>query len=202
MCHRYDIKFDSLSESKALVARSCQLFTTPQTVAARLLCSWDSPGKNTGVGSHSLLQGIFPPRDRTWVSRIAGRFFTVWATRKSLGCVKYGNMESGQLPQIWDGQMGDITRGSHFSRASLSLRMRALLRSPMLVKQCLKFSKPGFSNTWTVNVQMFKLVLERAEEPEVKLPTSAGSSKKQESSRKTSISALWLHQSLRLCGSQ
>ena len=37
---------------------------------------------------------------------------------------------------------------------------------------------------------MFKLVLEKAEEPEVKLPTSAGSWKKQESSRKTSAAAL------------
>ena len=37
---------------------------------------------------------------------------------------------------------------------------------------------------------MFNLVLEMAEEPEIKLPTCAGSSKKQESSRKTSISAL------------
>ena len=39
---------------------------------------------------------------------------------------------------------------------------------------------------------MFKLeeILEKAEEPEIKLPTSAGSSKKQESSRKTSVSAL------------
>ena len=37
---------------------------------------------------------------------------------------------------------------------------------------------------------MFKVVLEKAEEPEIKLPTSSGSSKKQESSRKTSISAL------------
>ena len=37
---------------------------------------------------------------------------------------------------------------------------------------------------------MFKLVLEKAEEPEIKLPTSIGSSKKQESSRKISISAL------------
>ena len=36
----------------------------------------------------------------------------------------------------------------------------------------------------------FKLDLEKAEEPEIKLPTSTGSSKKQESSRKTSISAL------------
>ena len=53
-----------------------------------------------------------------------------------------------------------------------------------------KFSKPGFNTTWTVKFQMFKLDLEKAEEPEIKLPTSAGSSKKQESSRKTSISAL------------
>ena len=37
---------------------------------------------------------------------------------------------------------------------------------------------------------MFTLVLEKTEEPDIKLPTSAGSSKKQESSRKTSISAL------------
>ena len=37
---------------------------------------------------------------------------------------------------------------------------------------------------------MFKLVLEKAEEPEIKWPTSAGSWKKQKSSRKTSISAL------------
>ena len=37
---------------------------------------------------------------------------------------------------------------------------------------------------------MFKLVLEKAEEPEIKLPTSTVSVKKQESSRKTSISAL------------
>ena len=40
------------------------------------------------------------------------------------------------------------------------------------------------------NFQMLKLDLEKAEEPEIKLPISAGSSKKQESSRKTSISAL------------
>ena len=38
---------------------------------------------------------------------------------------------------------------------------------------------------------MFKLVLEKAEEPEIKLPASTGSWKKQESSRKTSISALF-----------
>ena len=41
-----------------------------------------------------------------------------------------------------------------------------------------------------MNFQMFNMVLEKAEEPEIKLPTSAGLSKKQECSRKTFTSAL------------
>ena len=43
---------------------------------------------------------------------------------------------------------------------------------------------------WTVNFLMFKLVLEKAEEPEIKLSTYTGSWKKQQSTRKTSICAL------------
>ena len=62
--------------------------------------------------------------------------------------------------------------------------------SHTLVKQCSKFSKPGFNSMWIVNFQMFKLDLEKAEELQIKLPTSIGSSKKQAISRKTSISAL------------
>ena len=52
----------------------------------------------------------------------------------------------------------------------------------------LKFIQAGLQQY--VNFQMFKLVLEKAEEPEIKLPTSVGSSKKQESSKNPSISAL------------
>ena len=37
-----------------------RLFATHGLQAARLLCPWDSPGKNTGVDCHALLQGIFP----------------------------------------------------------------------------------------------------------------------------------------------
>ena len=62
--------------------------------------------------------------------------------------------------------------------------------SHMPVKQCAKFSKHIFDNMWTENFQMFQLDLEKAEEPEIKLPTSFGSLKKQESSRKTSTFAL------------
>ena len=74
-------------------------------------------------------------------------------------------------------------------------------------KVMLKFSKPGFKSTWTMNFQMIKLEVEKAEEPEIKLPTSTGSSKKQESSIKkaidvfTSISTL-LTMPKPLCGSQ
>jgi len=46
------------------------------------------------------------------------------------------------------------------------------------------------ASTWTVNFQMFKMDLEKGEEPEFKLTTSIGSLKKQESSRKTSTSGL------------
>ena len=49
---------------------------------------------------------------------------------------------------------------------------------------------PGFNSIWTMNFQMFRLDLEKAEELEIKLPTSTGSSKKQENSRKTSSSVL------------
>ena len=47
-----------------------------------------------------------------------------------------------------------------------------------------------FKFVWTMNFQMFKLLIEKAEEPEIKLPTSVGSSKKKKSSSKTPTSAL------------
>ena len=80
-----------------------------------------------------------------------------------------------------------------FQRKAMSKNAQAtaqLHSSHMLAKYCSKFSKPGFNSTWTMNSQMFNLDLEKAEEPENKLPTSTVLSKKQESSRKTSISAL------------
>ena len=63
--------------------------------------------------------------------------------------------------------------------------------SHKLTKWCSNFSKPGFNSTWTVNIQIFKQDLKKAEEPEIKLSMSAGSLENEESSRKTSISALW-----------
>ena len=57
-------------------------------------------------------------------------------------------------------------------------------------KIMLKILQARLQQYMTTNFHMFKLVLEKAEEPEIKLPTSVGSMKKQESSRKTSMSAL------------
>ena len=89
-------------------------------------------------------------------------------------------------------RIGDNAKEWHYRTIALILHASKVM---------LKILQAGFSNTWTVNVQMFKLVLEKAEEPEIKLPTSAGSLKKQESSRKTYISAL-LNMPKPLTGSQ
>ena len=59
----------------------------------------------------------------------------------------------------------------------------------MLARLCSKSFKLGFSSTWTKNFQMYKLGLEKTEEPETKLPTFVGPQRKQGNSRKTSISA-------------
>ena len=72
----------------------------------------------------------------------------------------------------------------------------------MLAKSCSKFFKPGFNSTWIENFLMFKLDLEKAERPEIKLATSVGSSKKQEGSRKCLLLLYWLWQSLWLRGSE
>ena len=52
-----------------------QLFETPWTLAHPSPLLWTSPGKNTGVSCHSLLQRSTQPRDWTQVFYIAGRFF-------------------------------------------------------------------------------------------------------------------------------
>ena len=67
--------------SRSVVSNSLQphgLWTT------RLLCPWDSPGKNTGVVAISSSRGSSQPRSWTQVSHVAGRFFTSWATRGAL----------------------------------------------------------------------------------------------------------------------
>ena len=66
-----------------------------------------------------------------------------------------------------------------------------LLWNLLFFKTVQKEKRLTFFFSQSVNFQMFKLDLEKAEEPEIKLPTSAGSSNKQESFRKTFTSVLF-----------
>ena len=104
---------------------------------------------------------------------------------------------------------GHRTGKGHFSFQSQRKAMpknaqttAQLHSSHTLVKQCSKFSKPGFSNMWTVNFLMFKLVLEKAEELEIKLPTSMDHGKSKRVPEKHLFLLSWLCQSLWLCGWQ
>ena len=58
-----------------------------------------------------------------------------------------------------------------------------------IMEECTKFSKLGFNSLWTENFQVFKMDLEKKEEPEIKLLIFIGSWKKQQSSRRTPTSA-------------
>ena len=102
----------------------------------------------------------------------------------------------------YGGKFGKFSSGYRIGKAQFSLQSERktmtkniqttakLCSFHMLARLCSKSFKLGFNSTWTKNFQMFKLDLEKAEDPEIKLPISVGSSKKQESSRKTSVSAL------------
>ena len=68
--------------------------------------------------------------------------------------------------------------------------------SHMSAKECSKFSQLGSNSMWNVNLQMCKLDLEKVEEPEIKFPTSVGSSKKWKSSRNHLLLLYWLCESL------
>ena len=99
---------------------------------------------------------------------------------------KFGKLSSGH--RSGKGQFSFQSRRKAMPKNAQSTAQ--LHSSHTLVKYCSKFSKIGFNSMWTENFQMFKLDLEKAEEPEIKLPTSTGSLKKQENARKTSTSAL------------
>ena len=70
------------------------------------------------------------------------------------------------------------------------LKLRTIALISHASKVMLKILQARLQQYVSHELPMFKLILEKAEEPDIKLSTSAGSSKKQESSRKISISAL------------
>ena len=66
---------------KVLVSQSCLTLWPHGLWPTRLLCPWNSLGKNNGVGSHSLLQGIFLTQGSN-LGLLHCRFFTIWAIRE------------------------------------------------------------------------------------------------------------------------
>ena len=63
-------------QSLVLVGYLCLTLCNPKDyIAARPLCPWNFPGKNTGVHCHFLLQGNFPAGYRTWVTCFAGSLY-------------------------------------------------------------------------------------------------------------------------------
>ena len=79
-----------------------------------------------------------------------------------------------QWPHDWKGQFSFQSQRKAMPK---NVQTTTQLHSPhMLAKECSKFSNPGFSSTWTMKLQMLKVDLENAEEPEIKLPPSVGSS--------------------------
>ena len=105
-------------------------------------------------------------------------------------CTQYASKFGILIHGYWTGN-GQFSLHSQRKAMPKNVQTTAQLHSShTLARLCSKFSKPNFNSTWTVNFQMFKLDLEKAEEPEIKLPMSFGSWKKPESSRKTCTSAL------------
>ena len=119
-------------------------------------------------------------------------YFKSWKMMMWKCCTQYAS-KFGKLSSGHRTRKGWFSFQSQRKTMPKNAQTTAQLYSSHTLK-CLKFSKPGFNSTWTMNFQMFKLDLEKAEEPEIKLTTSAGSKKKQENSRKTyaSLTTLWL----------
>ena len=111
---------------------------------------------------------------------------------------KFGKFSSGH--RTWKGQFSFQSQRKAMPKNGQTTEQ--LHSFYMLARWCSKFSKPGFNSTWTVNFQMFKLVLEKAEEPEKKLPKSLDHQKSKKAPEKHLLLLYWLHQSLWLCQSQ
>ena len=85
------------------VAKSCQTLLWPHGLqSARLLCPWNFPGKNTGVGFHFLLQGSEQPRDWTLVSCIGRWILYHWTPWGAWGSEirVYNILSCGWGPQV------------------------------------------------------------------------------------------------------
>ena len=110
---------------------------------------------------------------------------------------KFGKLSSGH--RIGNGQFS--FQSQRKSRAKNAQTTTQLHSSHTLAKQCSTFSKWGFNSMWTMNFQKFKMILEKAEEPEIILQHPLYHRKSKIIPEKHLLLLYWLLQSLWLCRS-
>ena len=98
------------------------------------------------------------------------------------------NLEKSSLKKVWDWKRSVFIPIPKKGSAKECSNYGTIALISHTSKVMLKILQARLQEFVNHELQMFNLVLEKAEVPEIKLPTSAGSWKKQESSRKTSIS--------------
>ena len=109
--------------------------------------------------------------------------------------------KSQQWPQDWKRSVFILITNKDNAKECSNYCTTALISHASKVS--LKFSKLNFNSMWSMNFQMFKLYLEKAEEPEIKLPTSLDNRKSKGIPEKKHLLPFhWLCQSLWLCESQ
>ena len=108
---------------------------------------------------------------------------------------KFGKLSSGHRTGKWQFSFQSQRKAMPKNVQSTT----QLYSSHKLAKECSKFSKPGFSSTWTMNFQMFKVVLEKAEEPKIKLQHLLDHQKSKRVPEKHLFLLYWLCQILWLC---
>ena len=115
-------------------------------------------------------------------------------------CTQYAGKFGKQWPQDWKRSVFiPIPKKGNAKECSNYCTVALISHASKVMLKILQARLQQYVNC---KLQMFKLILEKAEEPKTKLPTFVASSKKQESFRKHLLLLYWLCQSLWLCGSQ
>ena len=114
----------------------------------------------------------------------------------------------------YDSKFGKLSSGHRTGKIQLSFQSQRkaitknaqtasqLYSSHTLVKECSKFSKPGFNSMWTMNFQMFKLALERENNQRSNCQYQLDHQKSKRVPERHLLLLYWLCQSRWLCGSQ
>ena len=174
------VVYDPLRPHEPQHARPPCLSPTPGVYTNSCpLSQWCHPTISSSVVRFSSCTQSFPPSGSFQMSQLftsGGQSIGVSASTWVLPmntqyASKFGRLNSGHRPR--KGQFSFQSQRKAIPKNALTTTQ--LNSSHSLVKQYPKFSEPGYNNRWMVSFQMFNLDLEKAEEPEIKLPTSVGS---------------------------